>query len=365
MRAAAHALAALLAGASLQASCGGGHPAIDAATGPDAYVPDDAQPTQDGAPLTWVDFSASGCALATTPGGDAGVDTITCTGPAPLTVAFAPLASGTVDTWAWTFGDSGTSNEATPAHTFAQPGAYDVSLSAAGPGGTATQSRAGYIVVVPADLGGACDDGGQCATGSCACGDASCDAAASMCAAACDQSACAEGWCAALGGPWGADLCVATCTGAGDCPAGRTCQAVAAKGGGWAMGCVPPGVLADLGASCAGAGGFDSAACASGDCLGIGARGACALDCAGQGACPDGTRCATFGNGTAACLPTCTQPADCGTDPWLGCEDPGAGGAWGFTLDAGAAAQVCAPRSCSGAGDCAGGACVDGHCTAI
>jgi len=365
MRAAAHALAALLAGASLQASCGGGHPAIDAATGPDAYVPDDAQPTQDGAPLTWVDFSASGCALATTPGGDAGVDTITCTGPAPLTVAFAPLASGTVDTWAWTFGDGGTSNEATPAHTFAQPGAYDVSLSAAGPGGTATQSRAGYIVVVPADLGGACDDGGQCATGSCACGDASCDAAASMCAAACDQSACAEGWCAALGGPWGADLCVATCTGAGDCPAGRTCQAVAAKGGGWAMGCVPPGVLADLGASCAGAGGFDSAACASGDCLGIGARGACALDCAGQGACPDGTRCATFGNGTAACLPTCTQPADCGTDPWLGCEDPGAGGAWGFTLDAGAAAQVCAPRSCSGAGDCAGGACVDGHCTAI
>jgi hypothetical protein len=62
------------------------------------------------------------------------------------------------------------------------------------------------------------------------------------------------------------------------------------------------------------------------------------------------------------CLPTCHTGHPCGTDPWIACEAPGAGGAWGFTLVG--TGTVCAPKACSGASDCPGGACVGGHCTA-
>jgi hypothetical protein len=61
-------------------------------------------------------------------------------------------------------------------------------------------------------------------------------------------------------------------------------------------------------------------------------------------------------------MTACDGAHACGDDPWLACEAPGAIGPWGFTLTGGG--TVCAPRSCSGAGDCAGGACVAGHCAA-
>jgi PKD repeat protein len=285
---------------------------------------------------------------------DGGVATVTCTGAAPLAVTFAPLASGPIHTWAWTFGDGGASSLATPSHTFAVPGAYDVALAAAGPGGSASASRAGFIVVTPAPLGAACHQGAQCASGSCACGDLACSPEASLCASACGATCTgAGGACAQLGGAWDATLCVATCAGPADCPAGRACTAVATSGGGWTMACLPDGALAPIGASCGGA-----SACATADCLAIGARGACSVSCAGGAACPTGTACASFGNGTSACLPVCDAAHPCGDDPWLACEAPGASGAWGFT----GASDVCAPRSCSGPSDCPGGACVAGHC---
>ncbi len=251
--------------------CGGGATTPDARdAAADAFMLDDAIPARDGAPLTSVDLTATGCALHETATGDGGAPTVTCEGPAALTVAFTGLASAEVDTWAWTFGDGGASAEAAPVHTFALPGAYDVTVSAAGPGGTATSIRTGYVVVVPAALGAACTSQAQCATGACD---------ADLCTASCEITACADGACARLGGPWAGARCVQPCATDDECAAGRRCQVVADDEGGWIRGCVPGGALADLGASCADpSGAATGGACASGACLAIGARGACELD---------------------------------------------------------------------------------------
>jgi PKD repeat protein len=68
-------------------------------------------------------------------------------GPAPLAVTFTSLATGGFDTYAWTFGDGGTSTLASPAHTYTAPGVYDVSLTVSGPGGMATETKLDYVTV--------------------------------------------------------------------------------------------------------------------------------------------------------------------------------------------------------------------------
>jgi glucose/arabinose dehydrogenase len=65
--------------------------------------------------------------------GQAAFSASAITGPAPLTVRFADtsdLPAGGAR--AWDFGDGGASAEASPTHTFAQPGRYAVSLTRAG-----------------------------------------------------------------------------------------------------------------------------------------------------------------------------------------------------------------------------------------
>ena len=69
------------------------------------------------------------------------------TGSAPLPVSFQDLSGGTPTSWQWTFGDGGTSSAQNPSHTYTTPGTYDVTLTIDGPGGTATQTKAGYISV--------------------------------------------------------------------------------------------------------------------------------------------------------------------------------------------------------------------------
>jgi len=70
------------------------------------------------------------------------------TGVAPLTVDFTDLSSGgTVDTWAWDFGDGGTSTVQNPSHTYTAAGLYTVSLTASGPGGSDTATKIDYITV--------------------------------------------------------------------------------------------------------------------------------------------------------------------------------------------------------------------------
>ncbi len=65
----------------------------------------------------------------------------------PLDVSFTNLSSGSFDTYAWDFGDGGTSNVPDPIHLYTLPGIYDVSLTVSGPGGTDNVVFQDYIVV--------------------------------------------------------------------------------------------------------------------------------------------------------------------------------------------------------------------------
>ena len=68
-------------------------------------------------------------------------------GTAPLTVDFTNLTSGSVTAWAWTFGDGGTSNAASPSHTYTNSGTYTVELTATNSTGSNTKTQSGYITV--------------------------------------------------------------------------------------------------------------------------------------------------------------------------------------------------------------------------
>jgi hypothetical protein len=68
-------------------------------------------------------------------------------GVAPLEVAFENLSEGDYTVGLWDFGDGITSTVESPTHTFTAIGAYTVSLTVSGPGGTVTASRQDYIRV--------------------------------------------------------------------------------------------------------------------------------------------------------------------------------------------------------------------------
>jgi len=68
-------------------------------------------------------------------------------GCAPLEVVFADASSGDINSWAWDFGDGGSSAEPSPAYTFVSPGTYTVSLTVTGPGGGDTSTMTDYVTV--------------------------------------------------------------------------------------------------------------------------------------------------------------------------------------------------------------------------
>ncbi|MFN7975493.1 MAG: PKD domain-containing protein [Acidobacteriota bacterium] len=68
-------------------------------------------------------------------------------GPAPLSVQLTDRSTGTITSWAWTFGDGATATTQSPAHTYGAQGTYTVGLSVTGPGGQSTLTRPGYITV--------------------------------------------------------------------------------------------------------------------------------------------------------------------------------------------------------------------------
>jgi PKD repeat protein len=72
------------------------------------------------------------------------------TGRVPLNVQFTDESTGDVDTWQWDFGDSTTSNEQSPSHVYDDAGEYTVSLEVAGPGGSDSEVKQGYIRVTDA-----------------------------------------------------------------------------------------------------------------------------------------------------------------------------------------------------------------------
>lgn len=71
------------------------------------------------------------------------------TGTEPVTVNFTDLTSGLVSSWSWDFGDGGSSVLQNPSHTYTLFGTYTVALSATGPGGSVTETKIDYVVVLP------------------------------------------------------------------------------------------------------------------------------------------------------------------------------------------------------------------------
>ena len=71
------------------------------------------------------------------------------TGTAPLMVAFTSTSTGTIASYAWAFGDGGSSTAQNPSHLYLVAGAYTVGLTVTGPGGSNTQTRSNYILVSP------------------------------------------------------------------------------------------------------------------------------------------------------------------------------------------------------------------------
>jgi PKD repeat protein len=74
------------------------------------------------------------------------------TGSAPLNVNFTDTSTGGPTTWAWNFGDGGTSNLQNPSHTYSTPGTYTVSLTVTNANGSDTETKTSYITVSPIQL---------------------------------------------------------------------------------------------------------------------------------------------------------------------------------------------------------------------
>ncbi len=69
-------------------------------------------------------------------------------GYTPLDVDFTDQSTGTgLHTWAWTFGDGGTSGVRHPSYTYTLPGTFTVTLTVTGTNGNDTRTRTGYITV--------------------------------------------------------------------------------------------------------------------------------------------------------------------------------------------------------------------------
>jgi PKD repeat protein len=69
------------------------------------------------------------------------------TGQVPLNVSFTDTSTHSPTSWAWTFGDGGTSTVKNPVHTYRSNGTYEVTLTATGTGGASTMTKTGYVVV--------------------------------------------------------------------------------------------------------------------------------------------------------------------------------------------------------------------------
>jgi PKD repeat protein len=79
----------------------------------------------------------------------------TMTGKAPLAVNFSNRSNGDITAHAWTFGDGTRSSAQNPSHVYWAAGAYAISLTVTGPGGTNTQFLR-YLTVAPPGATAAC-----------------------------------------------------------------------------------------------------------------------------------------------------------------------------------------------------------------
>jgi len=68
-------------------------------------------------------------------------------GPAPLSVQFTDISTGSPASWEWRFGDGYTSTDENPLHVYESPGTYAVTLTITGVSGTSSTTKNGYITV--------------------------------------------------------------------------------------------------------------------------------------------------------------------------------------------------------------------------
>jgi PKD repeat protein len=328
-----------------------------------------------------VDFSVENC-----PAFDA--QAMTCTGPAPLSVRFAPLATTTVTQYFWDFGDATPfDGELAPNHVYATPGVYTVRLLATGVGGGVVTKVHTDLMVVQANLiGDPCDANQQCDQGLfCLCpANAPCSTGPThgLCAASCESGICGDtGVCAGLrtatppsgkASDWQGSMCLRACAKDVDCSAGLSCRTLppGKLGSAWIHGCFAS-VPGDVGDPCRDdEGNLRNDLCASGLCTDLGANGMCSASCE-WASCPPGSDCAVFGDGRKLCLRPCTGDFTCSKDSLLTCVVPGPGDL-GYQLASpiapSTASSYCAPKPCNNDIDCNSptGSCVSvtgpGHC---
>ena len=82
-----------------------------------------------------------------TPGPTANFTAAPTSGTAPLNVQFTDSSTGTPTSWAWDFGDGGTSTLKSPAHTYTTAGTYSVKLTATNGSGSNTVTKSNLISV--------------------------------------------------------------------------------------------------------------------------------------------------------------------------------------------------------------------------
>ena len=73
-------------------------------------------------------------------------------GTVPLTVSFTDQSTGSITSYAWNFGDGGTSTDQSPAHQYTVAGSYPVNLTVTGPGGSDFEYKTNYITANPAPI---------------------------------------------------------------------------------------------------------------------------------------------------------------------------------------------------------------------
>ncbi|MFZ4580877.1 MAG: PKD domain-containing protein, partial [Myxococcota bacterium] len=115
-------------------------------------------------------------------------------------VQFNDLSDGAPTSWAWTFGDGGTSDKASPTHVFAAKGAFPVTLTIQSAQGTNSLTRTLTVSTLTSGGPVACSSESDCSL-----------------ANACPPDA-TQG-CGCTAGPNG-KACIPKCSVAGDCPAG-------------------------------------------------------------------------------------------------------------------------------------------------
>jgi PKD repeat protein len=68
-------------------------------------------------------------------------------GVVPLTITFTDQSSSNPTSWAWTFGDAGTSTSQHPSHQYMSSGTYTVTLTATNAYGNDDETKTDYIIV--------------------------------------------------------------------------------------------------------------------------------------------------------------------------------------------------------------------------